>query len=341
VFYRNGVKKRSTILGLLLIFVLVIVGTTACTKEETVVKEKPTLVFADAGWDSIRFHNDVAKVIIENGYGYKTDVLTGSTPVTFEGLRRGDIDIYTEVWTDNLEVYPEAIKSGDILEVSVNFDDNMQGMYVPTYVIKGDSARGIKALAPELKTVEDLPKYWKIFTDPEDKKKGRIYGAIPGWAVDEIMTVKIENYGLDKTYNIFRPGSEAALTASMAQAVERGLPWIGYYWEPTWIMGKYDMTLIEEAAYDQNLWKNDYTCAFPPVKVTVCINKEMIQEAPDVVEFLKHYQTSSKITSEALAYMQDNNVSTEVAAKWFLKNNKEIWAKWVSADVAKKVEAAL
>lgn len=330
-------KAAALILITLMIFALVMTG---CSQSNA-QKEKPTLMFADAGWDSIRFHNDIAGFIIEKGYGYKTDVTAASTPITFMGLRNGEIDIYMEVWTDNIDDYNEAIEKGDIKELSVNFDDDMQGLYVPTYVIKGDPERGIKALAPDLKSVQDLAKYWEIFKDPEDKTKGRIYGAIPGWAVDQIMIDKVKNYGLDKNFNLFRPGSDTALATSMVQAVEKGEPWVGYYWEPTWIIGKYDMTLLEEPPYNKEQWEKDYTTEFPAVRVTVAVNKDTVNEAPDVVEFLKKYQTSSGITSEALAYMQENNVDTKAAAKKFLTDNKDMWKKWVPEDIAKKVETAL
>lgn len=335
-------KRRKAAAFLLIAFLAVTLVGTGCsqgTKEAE--KEKPTLIFADAGWDSIRFHNEIAGFIIEKGYGYKTDVTAASTPITFLGLRNGEIDLYMEVWTDNIDDYGEAIEKGDIQELSVNFDDDMQGLYVPTYIIKGDPERGIEPLAPDLKSVQDLPKYWEVFKDPEDKTKGRIYGAIPGWAVDQIMVDKIKNYGLDKNYNVFRPGSDTALATSMVQAVEAGEPWVGYYWEPTWIIGKYDMTLLEEPPYNKEQWEKDYTTAFAPCRVTVAVNKDTINEAPDVVEFLKKYKTNSSVTSEGLAYMQDNNVGADEAAKWFLKNKKDMWLKWVPEDIAKKVEAAL
>lgn len=336
-----GMRNSSMKIFALMLVLIMVVGVGCSQASKPAEKEKPTLIMADAGWDSIRFHNDVVKIIVENGYGYKTDITPGSTPVTFEGVRKGDIDIYTEVWSDNIPSYPEAVKNGEVLELSVNFGDNMQGLYVPTYVIKGDEKRGIKALAPDLETINDLPKYWELFKDPEDKSKGRILGAIPGWAADAIMSEKVENYGLNKTYNLFRPGSDTALSTSIVQAYEKGEPWLGYYWEPTWIMGKYDMTLIKEPDFDNEKWDNGYVCQFPAVRVTVCVSKEMLNKAPEVVEFLKNYKTSSALTSAGLAYMMDNDVDTPEAAKWFLQNNKDLWTKWVPADVAKKVEAAI
>ena len=54
---------------------------------------KEKITFADAGWTSMQFHNEVARTIVEKGYGYQTDVVTGSISVLFLGLKRGDVDV--------------------------------------------------------------------------------------------------------------------------------------------------------------------------------------------------------------------------------------------------------
>ncbi len=337
-------KKKVIQFFLFMLLGLTLIGLTACggnSDENTTSKEKPKLILGDAGWDSFTFHNEVAKWIIEKGYGYPTDTTMGSTAATFTGLTGGDIDIYMETWSSLLPDYDKAVKSGEVLELSLNYGDNDQGLYVPTYVIKGDAERGIEPIAPELKSIKDLPKYWKLFKDEEKPNKGRIYGAIPGWEVDQILQMKVKTYGLDKMYNYFSPGSDTALASSMTRAYEKGEPWLGYYWEPTWIMGKYDMTLLEDEPYSDELWDNGRACKFPPVRVTVVAHKDMMKKAPDVVAFLKNHKTSSKLTSEALAYMQDHDADASEAAKWFLKEHEELWTKWVSEEVAQKVKAAI
>ena len=300
------------------------------------------LVFADAGWDSIRVHNSIARYIIEKGYGYDTDEITGSSSITLQGLIQGDIDIYMEAWTDNYkEVYDSGIDSGDIVELSINFDDNAQGLYVPTYIIKGDAEKGIDPIAPDLKSVKDLTEYWEIFRDPDNPKQGRIYGSPPNWFADEVLRGKFETYGLDENFDYFNPGSDTALSTSLVSAVQKGEPWVGYYWEPTWIMGKYDMTLLEDEPYSDEKWNSGYACEFPGVKVTVAVNKGVIENAPEVVEFLKNYETSSELTNKMLAYMQENDAEADETAKWFLQEYEDLWTKWLPEDIAGKVQEAL
>ncbi|MTI96039.1 MAG: ABC transporter substrate-binding protein [Firmicutes bacterium] len=326
--------NRKIILGLLAA-VLIIAAGCAPTQGET-------LVFADAGWDSIQFHNDVAAFIIENGYGYETSVMSGSTPMTFTSLREGSIDIYMETWQETfMDTYNEAIDSGDIIELSVNFDDSRGGYYVPTFVIEGDPERGIEPMAPDLRRVDQLHEYWELFEDPEDSGRGRIVGSPPGWEVDVIMAGKVEGYGLDEYYNYFSPGSDVALATALSSAHEAGEPIVGYYWEPTWLMGMYDFTFLEEDEYDEEQWSQDYTTENPSMPVTVTVNSELPDTAPDVVAFLENYQTSTELTNLALSYMQENGVDTEETALWFLKEYEDLWTQWVPTDVAEQVKEAL
>ena len=106
-------------------------------------------------------------------------------------------------------------------------------------------------------------------------------------------------------------------------------------------MGKYDMTLLEDEPYDEAKWKDGYACEFPGVKVTVAVNKDLAEKAPEVVEFLKNYETSSELTNKMLAYMQENDADADEAAKWFLQEYEDLWTQWLPEDIASKVKKAL
>ncbi len=334
-------KKIAGIIAAMTLLFLAACGGSGSNAEKS-KKEKDKIVFADAGWDSIRIHNAIAQTILEEGYGYKTDMTAGSTSATLQGLRKGDIDVYMEVWTDNVEdVYQDAIDSGDIIKTSVNFDDNDQGLYVPSYVIHGDKERNIKPLAPDLKTVEDLKKYPEVFEDPEDSGKGRIINAPSGWVVADHIDDKFDAYKLDETFNNFMPGSDSAIVASLVDAYKSGKGWVGYYWSPTAITAKYDLVLLEEPEYDEKAWEETKKTKFPPNDVVTAVNKDLPEQAPEAVEFLKKYETSSALTEEALQYMEDEGASAEEAAKWWLKEHEDVWVKWVPEEKAQKVKEAL
>ncbi len=299
------------------------------------------IIFGDMSWDSAMVHNRIVAFIIKQ-IGYESEFVPGGTPIMIQALTKGDIDVDMESWTQNIQkLYDEAIAEGSILDLGPNYPDSWQGWLVPTFVIKGDPERGIEPMAPDLKSVFDMPKYWKLFKDPEDPSKGRFYNAIAGWAVTEINEQKIKAYNLDETYNQFVSGSDAALSGSMVAAYEKGNPWFGYYWGPTWVLGKLDMTPLQEPPYDEEVWEESKACAFPSVEVNILVHHTLPERAPDVVEILKKYQTTMKLNNEFLVYMKDNGADAGETAEWFLKNYEDVWTQWVSADLAEKVKAAL
>lgn len=241
-----------------------------------------------------------------------------------------------ESWTENnKEIYTKGIEEGYFVKQAINFDDNFQGLYVPTYVIEGDPERGIEPMAPDLKYITDLPEYWELFQDPENKDRGKIVGAISGWNVDEILHEGFEYYNLGEHSHYFRPGSESALNSSLVSAYEKGDPWIGYSYEPTWVLGKYDMTPIIEEDPDgplKTLGAQD---------VNIITNKDLSDRLPDAAEFLQNYGTTSDLINDALGFMESEDASAHETAIKFLKENEDIWLDWVSDEVAEKVKDAI
>lgn len=325
-------KKISVFLILISTVILTACGFSDTKNTET----KTTVTFSDAGWDSVKFHNAVAGYIGKIAYNIEPKVIMGSSSIVQAALVRGDIDVNMELWTDNVPSYAADMQTGKLENLGVNFDDNRQGFYVPRYVIEGDSERNIKPLAPDLKTVQNLKRYAALFTDTENPDKGRIYGAIPGWEIDEIFYKKYVAYGLNENYIYFRSGSEAALNTAFISAYDKGEPIVGYNYEPTWISGKLDLVLLQDEPYQPEQFKQGLTEA-RSVPVCIVANKQLISKAPAFTDFLRNYHTSSALTAEALAYIADTQATYEETAIWFLKKHPELLNQWLPEDKAQLV----
>ena len=294
-------------------------------------QEKQEIVFADVGWDSIKLNNAIAGLIAEEIFGYTWTEVPSSTPIAHEALMNSELDVHMEEWTDNIPSYKPDLDDGKFKELGINFNDNYQGFYIPKYVAEE---------YPDLKTVKDLEKYPELFPDPEDSRKGIIYGGIPGWSITEIMEKKVSAYGLDDHYNYVTPGSQAAMDATITSAWDKQEPFVAYYWEPTWLMGKYDLVLLEDSPYDEETFP-DGIGACPAVTVTVAVNNDFAVSNPAYCAFLSKYHTSSKLISEGLAYMQDNNADHNTAAKWLLMQHPELLEEWLTPEQADTLSASL
>ena len=313
---------RKLVLLLIMLCVALPMAVTAGGQQDA---EATTIVFGDVSWDSVQVHNRIVAFIIENGMeGYKAEFIPGDTLPIANGLAQGDVDVDMESWHSNWkEAYDKYIDAGDIIDLGKNMPDGPQGWWVPRYVVEGPDA-----LAPGLKSVADLPKYAELFKDPEDPKKGIVYGGVAGWSQMGISEQIFSDNNLEDTFNLGVAGSNAALIGVIAGAYQKGEAVCGYYWAPTALLGKFDMVRLPGSEYEA-------------ADVNIIVNKGMPEKAPEVVEMLKKYSTTVADNNEFLAKMDENDWDSTQAAEWFLKNKEDVWTKWVSIDVADKVKAAL
>ena len=336
------IRHIRILVALLVVTAALLAGATRASACEL----KRPIMFGGLDWDSNAFHTEVARIILERGFGCRTDVLPGSSLPLLTGLASDNVDVLMEVWRDNVtKPWNDAVKAGKVVSLGTNFPDAVQGWYVPRYVIEGDPKRGIKPMAPDLHSVSDLKRYAKLFRDPEEPGKGRFYNCILGWTCEVVNTKKLKGYGLDRYYTNFRPGTGAALAAAISSAYERGKPILAYYWGPTWILGRYDLVKLNEPPYSKKAWDafnadptHNPPVAYPVVEVIVGANAAFAKEAPQVVSFLRKYETNSQMVSDALAYMQAHkDAGAKGAAEHFIATRGDIWRKWVSPEIAARI----
>ena len=196
----------------------------------------------DFDWSSANIHTAITTFILEKGYGCEVSVTKGSTTPIMAAHYDGQLDVITEVWYDNIIAnYEPHEKAGTIINIGVNTPDSQQAFYV-------DKTTADKY---NLKSVDDMkdPKIAALFKDPEDPSKGRMTSCISGWTCYTVNLVKQIEYGLDKYYTNFDPGSGGALDAAIAGAFAKKKPIFTYYWAPTGLMGKVDLVRLTAVSY--------------------------------------------------------------------------------------------
>lgn len=318
-----------------LVCVCVLISLAACTNAEQ------PITFADPGWASVRLQTAIVRFIVEKAYGIPTREVSGSSLALHEGLKKNTIDVHLEVWTENVTPYLADKAAGNVQELGLNFDDNQSGFYVPRYVIEGDAVRNIAPTAPHLRRVEDLTQYSHVFADADHPGRGRIYGAVSGWTADTIMYNKFKHYRLDRTFEYYRPESEEVLRNIFVAAWEKGLPIVGYHWTPTTLLGQYDFVLLDDAPYEDSKQYKKGATACPSMRIVIASSNDFCKKYPQIAEFLRQYKNSSILLSQAMRHMQQQNISVEETARWFLRHNDALLEQWLPPDKAEQVRKAL
>ena len=306
----------------------------------------------DFDWSSANIHTAITQFILEKGYGCEVSVTKGSTTPIMAAHYDKQLDVITEVWYDNIIAnYEPHVEAGTIMNIGVNTPDSQQAFYV-------DKATADKY---NLKSVEDMkdPKIAALFKDPEDPSKGRMTSCISGWTCYTVNLVKHIEYGLDKYYTNFDPGSGGALDAAIAGAFAKKQPIFTYYWAPTGLMGKVDLVRLEEPKYDAKCWndmsqvveaikadgpgayKKSCACEYQDMALTKSVLTDWAKAHPKETEFLKKYTIPTATVNKMLAFYEDESGGDMEATAIEFLQTESMWKDWVPADVAKKVSAAL
>lgn len=305
--------------------------------------------FGDITWESGSLTTQILRFIVEKGYGYPTDTLPGSTVSMEVALARNDIQVIAEQWAGRSPVWTKAEQAGQVFSIGDTVKNADEGWYVPAYVIKGDEPRGIKALAPDLRTVDDLKRYAHLFKDPESPDKGRFLNSPSGWTSETVNSQKLKAYGLEDHYVNFRSGSGAALDAEITSLIRRAKPVFFYYWSPTPLMGRHELVRLEEPPFDPQAWSTltDPGNTHPvgtrslPAKLSIGVSAAFRQQYPDLVAFFAKVDLPISTLNAALASMSEQRQDPKAAAQAFLRAHPTIWHAWLPTEVATKVEAAL
>jgi len=285
--------------------------------------------------------------ILSKGYGCQTEMVSSTTILGFTSqVERGDPHIIPHGWIGLVkEIFDPALKDGRVLLAAELLPEGgLQGWYIPKYIQDAN---------PDIVTVEDALKRPDLFPSPDDPSRGAIHNGSEGWGITIATSQLYKAYKADEAgFDLIPAGSSTALDGSISRAYERGLGWLGVYWEPTGLMGKYDMVLLgSEVPLNQEEWDsctvvlecaNPQPTAWPTAPVYTTLAASWAKTAPkEVLDYLNKRTLSNAVTNKVLLHMTESQEDGDVAAVWFLQNYPQIWTEWVSEAVAAKIKASL
>lgn len=287
------------------------------------------------------------KIILEKGYGCQTELTVGDTVPTITSMvEKGAPDITPEAWIDLIPtVVKRGFDSGKLVSTTkVLTDGGVNGWWIPKYLADAH---------PEIKTIADMLKRPDLFPDPENPKKGAIFNGAQGWGWTIITSQLYKAFQADKAgFRLIDTGSAAGLDGSLIKAYEHHQGWVGYYWSPTSLLGKYPMVRLQPGVpYNAAEWNRCITVANCPDPkptgwstdhvVTLIASASTKRMGPDVMKYLNTRSWSNDTVNKLMAWMTARQATGDDAARYFLKNKKDIWTKWVSPDAAAKINSSL
>ena len=305
------------------------------------------VTIASMNWKSAEVSAELDKYILAEGYGCDAAVVVGDTvPTIISMAEKGQPDIAPEAWVDMLpEVVKNEINKGTLVKAApILADRGENGWWIPKYLADAH---------PEIKTIRDVLKHPELFPNPENPKQGAVFNGAQGWAGTVATSQLFKAYkGEEAGFKLIDTGSAAGLDGSLINAYERKAGWVGFYWAPSALLGKYQMVKLDHGApFDKNNWDNCITVSTCPNPkptswavdhVYTLVSKRFADRSDaGVMSYLNKRSWNNVTISELMAWMTDNQASGEEGARYFLKNNEALWTQWVSPEAAQKIKKSL
>ena len=303
------------------------------------------ITIADMNWASASLMAHVDKAIL-TAMGCEVELVAGSTMPTFTSMNEtGDPDVAPEVWANAFQdLVDSAVGAG---RLHIGNAAPMSGLGEGWWVLPHTLDQH-----PELTTAEAILARPDLFPDKEDPSRGAFHGCPAGWGCQLANQALYEGFGMDALgWNLIDPGSAAGLDGSIAKHSEQGEHWFGYYWNPTSIIGKYDMRAVDMGSWagadnwDGCVALGNAGCeasSWTASRVNTLLSDNMYYNGPTgAMAYFEARTYPGTVMNAMLVWMEDTGGTGADAATEFLSSQGDTWKAWVSADVAASVEASL
>ena len=334
--------SRKSVIAIFLIGFAMIFAVSCDRNQE--VSDCGTISVAEMDWASAEMFANLDKVVLEKGFGCDVELVPGSTqPTTASMVSKGEPDVAPEMWANaNRIELDKAVDEGKLhYGAMVLSSYGEEGWWIPQYLADAN---------PDIQTVEDALARPDLFPHPEGGD-GALHTCPSGWNCQISTGNLFKAFDAEsKGFRLVDPGSGAGLDGSIAEAYNKKQGWMGYYWAPTAILGKYPMKRLDFGVpFDADEWANctSQDCGDPKKNswvlsevFTYVTDRFKNQAGSGAMDYMEKRALPNTTVNEVLAWMADQQASGEDAALYFLKNYSE-WHDWVDADTRKLIEAAI
>ncbi|KOY01875.1 choline ABC transporter substrate-binding protein [Pseudomonas nunensis] len=260
-----------------------------------------TVKMADPGWSDIAATNAITGFLLD-GMGYKAKVDTLAVPITFGGLKDGQVDVFLGNWMPAQQgFYDKFVATGDVTQLAKNLDGTEFTLAVPDYVWDA----GVHNFA-------DLNKY----ADKFDKK---IYGIGSGAPANISLQDIIKKNDFELGQWKLVESSEQAMLAEVSRAVKKQkfVTFLGWTPHPMNVQLKMHYLKGGEKYFGDT------------GAVYTLTRKGYAQACPNVGKLLTNLSFTQEMENSIMAEVVNKKVSNAEAVKAWIKANPAVLDKWL------------
>ncbi|MFM0237888.1 choline ABC transporter substrate-binding protein [Paraburkholderia phytofirmans] len=259
---------------------------------------------AGPGWTDIDATNAMTGVLLK-ALGYKQNVANLSVPITYQGLKKGQIDVFLGNWMPAQAPVVKPFEEEKSIEVvHPNLSNAKFTLAVPDYV----AAAGIHSF-------EDLAKN-------ADKFDSKIYGIEPGAPANQNIKKMVDDkaFGLGNWKLV--ESSETGMLTQVERAV-RDKKWIVFLaWEPHLMNTKFKLTYLDGG--DKYFGPN-----YGGATVNTVARSGYAAQCPNVGRLFRQLTFNVDLENGVITEVLEKKTGVDVAAAEALKRHPELLKSWL------------
>jgi len=278
---------------------------------------------AGPGWTDIDATNAMAGVVLK-ALGYHQNVANLSVPITYQGLKKGQIDVFLGNWMPaQAPLVKPFVEEKSVEVVRPNLSNAKFTLAVPDYV----AAAGVHSFA-------DLAKN-------ADKFDSRIYGIEPGAPANQNIKKIVDEkaFGLG-TWKVVE-SSETGMLTQVERAV-RDRKWIVFLgWEPHLMNTKFKLTYLDGG--DRYFGPN-----YGGATVNTVARARYAGQCPNVGRLFRQLSFNVDLENGVITDVIEKKTNIDAAATDALQHHPELLRTWLDgvntasgANGLQAVQAAL
>lgn len=300
---------------------------------------------AGMNWATAEITTAVDLFVLTEGYGCSVELNSSDAVPALVSMRdTGKPDLIPELWVNPVMPQVEqAVESGTIrLASQVLAEGGREGWWIPSYIAEAH---------PEIKSVNDALARPDLFPSIDEDSKAALHNCPTGWDCSIATANLFKAYAAEeKGFKLIEETSAAGLDASLAMAYEAQQGWLGYYWAPTSILGRYSMVRLDSGEHDEEQWEtcitvpdciNPQPTAWPVSPVLSLVSQNFADSETAAMEYVSTRQWQNDMLNALLVWRVENQASGDEVARHFLSDYETIWTRWVPADIVAKLKLAL
>ena len=309
--------KHKLIFSLLILVLVLSLAIPGCT-----APEEKHIIFTTGAWSGDWLTIYPIKILLEEEFGYTTEIMDTSTPVAWTAVGTGSADVWTNGWLPNqqdvYDKYADTVDNLGIIYGGGPHDPCVQAWFVPTYV---SEQYGITSITD----LED-PQYAEMF-DVDGDGIGDILGCDAAWKCAAVNDQMVIDYGLEGMYEQ-KYGAESMMTAAIVGAMKKNEPVLFYFYTPHPFFVNYpigeSVTILEDPLGG---WGELAT-------IVKAANKEWVKKNPEAANLIRQVVMTQDDIAWSMAEIDargdDAETLTAIAREWMAANQAEVDS-WVAA----------